>query len=284
MFVSIFLLVIPFLATLSSVFIYRLRGKKRVFSLDLMQFMYAFVFSVIAFVWIKTFLFTLLRTELGITISVSQLFVFDTLISVIFLYVYAFIVMHSLTTSFRIQVDQDPLFDIFHNSEYIHLWLSHIASYAGLMLLIIVLAVANVFFPLQLAVTRVYALIPAGIGVLGGILAFMGVMLANPMQKRRLSFTRLMKLIFGFCFTILAGVYFVMEPAFELRFGFYWFSVFVYATTVFLTLYVRRSRKARNILEKIVGLVQHEEWGDNIDLFAKSHKKSRVGLNSISRK
>ena len=276
MFVSVFLLIIPLLAALSSLFIYRLRGKRQLFTLDLMQFMYAFVFSVMAFVWIKTFLFTLLKAELGVSITVNELFILDTIMSVLFLYIYAFIVMHSLTTSFRIQMDKDPLFDIFFHSEYIHLWLSHIVSYTGLMLVVLLLGIANVFFPLQIEGARMWTLLPVGLGVLGGVGTYIGVQLANPMQKRRITFTRLMKLLFGVYFSILGGVYFIYEPSFNIRFGFYWFCVAVFATCVFMTIGLRRSEKARNWFEQLIGVFQHEEWGDNIDLFPESNKNKQV--------
>ncbi|MCA9370211.1 hypothetical protein KC686_03570, partial [Candidatus Woesebacteria bacterium] len=131
---TIFLFAIPILSSLSGLLLYRFIGKKQLFKLDSIQFLYAFVLAPLLFVWAKTFFYTLVSTQnLGIALSSNDVFILDTVFSTFLLFIYAFVVMHSLTKTFNVRMKDDPLYNIFHHSEYFHLWLTHLAMFGGVL-------------------------------------------------------------------------------------------------------------------------------------------------------
>jgi hypothetical protein len=258
---SLFVL-IPILVLVSGMFVYRYNG------LDMVQFFYAFVLAPVLFIWAKSFIYYLLRTEIDIRLSQLEIFLIDTGFSLIFLYVFAFIVMHSLTKTFNLKSARDPLYDILHHSEYFHLWLTHIVMYVGGMILISIIAFANVFFPLTVQIATPFFYIICTTGFMSGMLAFIGTLLSDPKQSKA-SFMRLMKLLYGFFFIGHVVVYFVFSPSFTSSYAPYWWSLFFFAGVVTLSFFRYRFAKARTFFDRISDWFKHRSWDLRVDLFDK---------------
>lgn len=262
------LYLIPFFSVISALVVYRLNGKREFLKLDLVQFFYAFILSPVLFVWLKTFLYFLLRVEANVVLSQGQLFLFDTIYSTFFLYVFAFVVIHSLTKSFNLKQTHDPLYDIFEHSEFFHLWLTHLIMYLGGMVLLTLVAISNIWFPLDLQLAEPLFYILFASGFVSGFLIFMIVWLSDPKQERA-NFMRLMKLSFGFFFLIHVVLYFVFNPPFSPALGLYWWSLNAFTALVVCSLFAYKSEKALTFFEKVSDILKHSKWGENIQLFKK---------------
>lgn len=274
---AILLYMIPLFAVLSGFLIYRLNGRHEFLQLDLIQFLYTFILAPLFFIWAKTFVYFLLRSEVGFRLSTGELFTIDTAITLLFIYIYAFLVMHSVTKSFRLQAEKDPLYDLFQHSEYIHLWLSHIATMLGAMMLMVVLALVNISFPLVTSMAKLsfYGICTAGIIV--GNIGFVGLWLTDPRQIGR-RYMRVMKLAIGLAFAILASVYFIADPDFNARYGLYWFIFFVFSTMLIWSFFTYRSPRIHGLIDRLV--MKHKDtnwWGINSQLFSMTHKKETKG-------
>lgn len=261
---------IPLFAVASAVFLYRLNGKKEFLKLDVVQFFYAFLMAPALFVWLKTFLFVILRTEINFRLSSNQLFVIDTLLSVVFLYVYGFVVIHALTKSFSLRRSRDPLYDIFAHSEFFHLWLTHLIVFVGSIVLIAAVATFNIFFPIELEAERWIFYILSFSGVLTGMIFFLITWLSDPKQDGA-NFMRLMKLLYGFYFLVHLVQYFIFSPPFTPKFGVYWWSFGASIGLALSSLFVYRSVRAQSLFERISQYFKHHTWEQRIQLFQK-HK------------
>lgn len=260
------LLLIPILAILTSLFLYRHIGKKDLFQMDVVQFLYGFVIFPLMFVWLKTLLFYILSRELEFSLSVGQMFFIDTVFTMIFLFVFAFEVIHIVTTNFNLKYYRDPLYDIFEHSEYYHLWLSHVGLYLGLMLLTTGLGVLNALIPFQLVHNKFQFYGALGLGWILGLLGFAGVWMSDfPVPQ----YMRLMKLSFGFFFSILIVIYFVIDPEFRMSYLFYWIILMAFASAVGCSFLFDRSTKAT----KIMGKLRRRDWEKrSIEAFKKTKK------------
>lgn len=258
-------MVIPLLAVASSIGLYRLNGKKEILRLDLVQFFYAFIVSPVLFIWFKSLIYMLVRTELDIRLSQGEVFLIDTFFSTAFLYVFAFIVMHSLTKSINLKVGHDPLHDIFKHSEYFHLWLTHLVMYVGGLTLLASVGLVNALIPLGIEVGRwlFYALVASGIPV--GLLVFIGVWLSDPKQDRG-NFMRLMKLVFGILFLIHVVVYFILDFNFSYPAILFWWTSSLFATTVICSLFVYKSVKAKTLFERFSDWFKHQKWATRVQV------------------
>lgn len=260
------LFVIPVLAVIASIVVYRLNGKKEFLKLDLVQFFYAFILAPILFVWAKSLLYLLLRTDLDIRLTASELFLFDTIFSTLFLYVFAFIVMHSLTKSINLKVGIDPLHDIFSHSEYFHLWLTHLVIYLGGASLITFLALANLVIPFQILLSDFwFHMINVG-GFISGLFVFLGLWLSDPKQSGA-HFMRLMKLSFGLFFLIHVVMYFLIEPKFDIQYGLYWGSSSMFAAIVLCSFFAYKSERAQTVFDRISDFFKHQKWDMRVELF-----------------
>lgn len=244
---NILLFTIPLIALASGLAIYHRNGRREILKFDLVQFIYAFVLAPILFVWLKTFLFIILRNELGITISITNLFVWDTVFSLIFMVVYASVVIHSLTKSFENKRYKDPLFDVFQHSESIHLWVSHTATYAGVMMLLTLVSIINIFFPLYLQLNKLQFYLLLSSGVLLGGLGLAIIWLSIFKEK----FWLVNKLLFGLFFIIHVLAYYFLKPSFNADHAMYWIIFSTFTTTVVLAFGLEKSDKASNLLEKL---------------------------------
>lgn len=231
--------------------IWRFSGRKELMKMDLVQFIYAFVLAPAIFIWIKTALFFNLRRELGV--SVNDTFWIDTTLTIIALYIYSFVVIHSLTKSFQIQKAKDPLFDVFEHSEYFHLWLSHLTVYSGALLIMLFLGVLNLFLPVTLISSKLALYIGIIIGTLCGFMLYFGIWV-NRIERQK-SFDRIMKFqVYIYTFIVLIG-YLIADPKFGASYTAFWGSVFFFVTaTVSLQFLkrpkfkVRRFHPARQVL------------------------------------
>ena len=144
------------------------------------------------FIWLKSFLYYVLRQEIDTKLTMNEIFVIDTLYSVLAIFIYAFIVIHSLTKSFELKRYVDPLYDVFSHSEALHLWISHTALYVGSMGLFSVISMANAVVPVEVATSRLIFYILLGVGLFCGTVGFGAIWLSNFTENS--VFLRIMKL------------------------------------------------------------------------------------------
>lgn len=268
-----FLLLIPLITSILGILIYRYQDRKfEVFKLDITQFVYLFLMAPTLYVWLKSFLFYIVRNELDLRLSVTDLFVIDTIFSVLAFIIMAAIAMHSLTKTFKLKRQFDPQFDIYHLSEYFHLWWTHIVIWGGGMLLATFVSISNVLIPLQVGVTnklQFYLLLV--IGLTSGLITFFALWMSDAKQG---NFMRLMKLFLAFFILIHVLVYFIFEPAFNMSTAGYWFVFFNLFSAVVCASIFERYEKTN----KIRAFFTHLGWGENIDLFGKK-SETKVSKN-----
>jgi len=255
--------------------VYRFQGRRQILKFDIVQFLYAFVFAPLLFIWLKTFLYIVLRDQIGTTLSQGQIFALDTIMSVFFLYLYGFVVLHSLTKTFRLQSDKDPLYDIFWHSEYYHLWITHIIMSVGGMGVICLLGMINLVIPLQISSTNFSLFLMFGAGSVSGFIVYMSVLLADPRQQRRAGYMRLMKLAFGGFFSINLILYLVFTPSFSMSYGLFWWNFLVFAVATLLGFLSYRSSSIQILLDSMLNYFKHFKWGINMDLIKQASKNEK---------
>lgn len=257
------LLSIPFITTIFGIYIYKFQdGKREIFRLDLAQFFYLFVLGPALFVWMKSFLFFLLRSELELGLSATELFVVDTIFSLVAFFVFVALSIHSLTKTFRLKRMYDPKFDLFHLSEYFHLWWSHIAIWLGGLVLISFFSILDLFFPFLLITPKWQFYATLGLGSTFGLISFVAVWMSDPQQG---NFMRLMKILFGLFFLVHVVLYFVMDPVFNMTDGIYWFVFFSLLSLVSCSFFFERYDKTNRVRNFFL----HDGWGNNINIFDK---------------
>lgn len=265
---KILLLSIPVLTTILGIFLYRFQDKKlEIFKLDFVQFMYLFIITPTYFVWTKSFLFYILRNELDYNLTITDLFVIDTIFSTFSFILMAAIAIHSLTKTFRLKRDFDPHFDLFHLSEYFHLWWTHIVMTTGAMVVATFISISNVLVPFTieyLSKPQFYLLLLAA--AVFGVLLFFILWMTDAQQG---NFMRIMKILLGFFLLVHFLVYFIAEPVFNMTTGLYWFVFVTLLTSVLCGSWFEKYEKPNKIRNFLVNMT----WGNNIDLFG--HKKNK---------
>ncbi|MGD9129729.1 MAG: hypothetical protein PVJ09_04550 [Candidatus Woesebacteria bacterium] len=241
------LFLIPVLAAIGALLLNRHNCKKEILKFDLVQFIYAFILSPLFFIWFKSFLFYLLKQDLGLNLSLTELFVFDTFYAVIFLFVYAFIVIHALTKSFENKRFVDPLVDIFKHSEVIHLWISHLIMFVGMMILLTFLSVINVYFPLKIEAEQGSFYFLLFLSLPAGVVTFATIWIANFTEYK---FMKLMKLFFAIFFVIHVVLYFVFDPAFNIAYLMYWFVFIIFVICVMFSFFFEKSEKTMSLFDR----------------------------------
>jgi hypothetical protein len=232
------LFLIPVLTVISGLILYRHNGKKEILKLDSVQFIYSFVLAPVIYIWLKSFLFYLLRDENAL--SEGELFIFDTFYSVFFIFVYAFVVIHSLTKSFELKRTEDPLHDVFTHSEFFHQWVSHLVFYLGSMLLFSIASITNGFFPLNIFIYGFYFYLFLAVSLLAGVGWFIAIWLNEDIGEK---FFKLMKLFFSFLFLLHVLVYFWVKPAFNINYLIYWMMSVVLFVCVLLSAFINKLKK-----------------------------------------
>jgi hypothetical protein len=265
---SYILILLPFVVFASGIFLYRQSGKRDIFKLDLIQFFYAFVVTPLLYVWGKSVLYTILQTELGDHISQRGLFLYDTVFTLIFLYVYAFVVMHSLTASFNIKMWKNPNYNLFLDSEYLHLWLTHIVGFIGGLVLFAGIGLVNGFIPLPLELSRQGFYLLNIVGFLSGILIFMGIIpLSDPNQSGK-NFRRMMKLSFGALFLLHLVIFQIVDIPFNSSRVIFWITSFSFSAMVLCSAVVRSS-KVKAWFEQVSQKYKRQGWDFRAQLFGK---------------
>ncbi|MBP7700460.1 hypothetical protein KA111_00150 [Candidatus Woesebacteria bacterium] len=267
---KIFLLLIPLITVIFGNLIYKFQNrKKEILKLDLVQFTYLFLIAPAMFIWMKSFIFYILRNELDLNLSITDLFIVDTIFSVLSFVVISAIAIHTLTKTFWIKRYHDPEFDIYHLSEYFHLWWSHIIMWGGGMVICTFVSIVNVLVPIHLTSTfldpQFYLVLFSGIFF--GISMFMFVWNSDPKQG---NYMRLMKLLFAFFLLIHIFIYFIFDPSFNITNGVYWFMLVAFASSVFASATFEKSKRTN----KFRNFLLHKGWGENqvVDIFS-SFKK-----------
>jgi hypothetical protein len=221
--------ILPVILLLFAFLTRRFGGKKELLKMDLVQFVYAFVIAPAIIIWVKTVVFFNLNKELGVSLDIEDTFVIDTVLTIISLYIFSFIVIHSLTKSFEIKKTQDPLFDIFNHSEYFHLWLSHIITYSGGLLIMLFLAELNLFFPLILISSRPGLYLAIFVGIALGLLFYYAMWTYRVKEQNK--FNRVIKFqVYIYTLLILTS-YLVMQPNYSISYAMFWCSAFFFLTT-----------------------------------------------------
>lgn len=264
MLISFFAVV--FFSLILGIVSYKFQGKRAIFSIDFIQFVYLFVLAPAIFIWWKSFIFFSLRDDLLQGMSVSQYFVLDTFLSVIYLYLFGVLAIHTITKVLWLAKHKDPLADIFKISEYFHLWWSHVILFVGAFVLITLISFMNLAFPINIDSSVISRLVMLIAGTLFGVLLYLGVWMADPKQQRR-SFMKLMHMCYIICFLIHLFVYLWLTPVFHLQYSLFWINFFAMFTTVFGIAFLPRSTKAVQLRT----LLLHPGWGNNIDIFHRHH-------------
>jgi hypothetical protein len=233
------LFIIPIFTLLSAFFLYKHNGKVEFLRFDLVQFVYAFILAPLLFLWLKSFGYYLFSSELGLKISSNELFIMDSLFSVIALYVFAFIVIHSVTKSFELKQRQDPLHDLFAHSEYFHLEFSHFFIYLGAMSILTILSIANIFFPIYLEGDKPLMWLVIGLGLVCGVITYLGI---QRFETSSLRFHKLMSLSYGFFFSAHVLAYYFLTVRFSLEYAAFWYSFMIFISLVFLSFFSHQGK------------------------------------------
>ena len=219
--------------------------------MDLVQFIYAFLIFPVGYVWLKNFIYILLRNEIGVNLSLGEWFTIDTVFTIFFMYFYAFGIMHALTKTFSLHLNRDPLYDIFDNSKYFHEFLSHIGMYAGIILLITLLSLVNSAFPIIIENKKSTMYLVIGAAWATGFLGYIGMFFSTDKGFQYSKYKRIMKLIFGFCFLVQALFYFFLHPSFTLQYSAFWF-VFIALTSIIVSMFVfNPTKRFGKILQRL---------------------------------
>lgn len=253
----VLLALIPLFTAIIGLLLYRFQGKFfSLFRLDFVQFVYMFLMAPALFVWLKTFLFYLVRNELEISLSITEIFVIDTVFTVLSIFVMGAIAIHSLTKTFWIRRHHNPDFDLYHLSEYFHLWWSHIIIWGGVMLMITFISLTNLLLPLELELTRFWFFVTQGFGIVAGAMFFFSIWMSESDQG---NFMRLMKLLLVLFSIIHIVLYFVIDPGYNSQYVAYWFATTLFATAAAVGGAFEQSEKVGFFRS----LFLHVGWGDN---------------------
>ncbi len=231
-----FFVLILILSVVVSIVLLNYNGRRQFLNFDVVQFFFSFIIVPVLFVWSKSFLFYLLRIEVGKTISLNQFFIWDTMFSVVFLFVSTFVVIHSLTKSFELHREKDPLVDLYELSEYFHQTFSHLAIYLGAFVLLTTISVINLLVPVDPNVTtRFYP--GLALGIASGVVAYLAVVSYESATRQ---FLRIMKVAYGFTFLVHVLLYFIVSPPFTSTYVMYWITLIGSMTLIFLALFAKQ--------------------------------------------
>ncbi len=271
MYISLVLLVILLFGAVVGLVLYRFQGRKDLIHLDIVQFCYIFFFYPLFFVWLKSFVYVQLKSMIGINLSPSEYFVIDTTVATVGLYLYGIVAMKGLTKTLFLVRQKNPLMDLFPHTEYIHLWISHVAIFIGVVAILSVLSIVNLLFPFQVPESDLTNMLTVGLGIAFGLCLYIVLLLSNP-QQDHFRLLKTVKLLFGSVFSLFVAVYLIMSPPLSPSYSLYWFSLFLFATFVVCSFFSYKSPRANSFMERITDLFRDYSWGNNITLF-KNKKK-----------
>ncbi len=247
----VLLILLPIFIMICVLYLYRFSGRKEFLRFDLVQFIFAFFVYPVAYIWMKQFLYILLREEIGVLFSIGQWITIDTIFTIFFLYFYAFGIIHSLTKSFNLKVNRDPFFDVFEQSEYFHQFITHVGMYVAGFILFVIFGVINSFFPFDIVIQKNPFYTILGSAIAAGMLCYIGAFISTDKGMGYQKYKRIMKLTFGMSFAILAITYFVQKPAFNLQFAMYWFAITLFTTLIASMFIFNPTRKFGKLLRTL---------------------------------
>lgn len=227
-------------------------GKKEFLRFDLIQFVYAFVLTPIAFILVKTIIFRLFMAN-GPTQSpllkshLNRFFILDSLYGVFFLFSFAGIVIHSFTKSLQLKKSRDPLFDVFHQTEFFHKWASHLILYVGLLVLFALPALLNTHFPLPENKLEPSPLLATVSGTIMGFVVFFSI---ERGIRFSLKMRLLMKIAYAFLFLAHALAYFLFSPSFDFSHLLFWFSLSLFSILVVCAYFLDRIPKFEHFFDR----------------------------------
>ncbi len=234
----LFFILLPLLICSSALYLYRFSGRRELLNFDVVQFLYAFVLLPTMFVWFKSALFVILRDQVGLSLSMTQLFMIDTVFSTVGLFISFFIVIHSLTKSINLIVTKDPLVDVHELSEYFHLSFSHFAIYLGELVLVIMISLLTIFLPWY-GGTWSIATIVILLGVAAGVYFYMSVINFEVASR---NFLRIIKILLGLTLLIQMTGYYLKDVTFSPEYMGYWSMLAAVLVATFLNLFVYPTR------------------------------------------
>ncbi len=246
------MLSIPLFTIISAIVLDSHKGKKEILKFDFVQFVYSFVLAPVFFIWLKSFFYYLLRDELGLRLSNTSLFVYDTVLSVGLFYVFAFVVIHSLTKSFEIKQTRDPLHDLFAHSEYFHQEFSHFVVFLGSMGVLTFVSLANVFVPLIVDQDRLLLYALSGFGIVVGMFLYYGIGL---FETKSVKFHKLMKLGYGVFFLTHVLAYFFTDVSYHLAYGPFWLIFFMSSTLVASAFFVSFEKYPARFVDTVIDTI-----------------------------
>ncbi len=252
----LFIVIIPALIFILSLSLYRHQGKRELLKLDLVHFLYAFVFSPLLFLWLKFVMYFSLQGDDKIPV-LKEAFIYDSILSLSMLYVFAFIVIHTLTVSFSLKKKQDPTHDIFNHSEYFHIWVSHSVIYPGILLMAALSSFFNLFNPFTFLNNKMHLLALMGAGGLVGLVSYASIsyftISASVSHSIRSAarLSRFMRMVYILLVLSHLIAYFILTPSFSLNTGLYWFFTSTFAVLTFCSFFLNRSTRAKNMIYKM---------------------------------
>jgi hypothetical protein len=220
----------PAILTLLTAVLYRFSGRKELYNLDLVQVLYMFVFGPLFFVWGKAMLLFLLFQQVNLfqEVTVKKVFLIDSIYSILFLIVYAFNTIHSLTKSFSLKKKKNRQLDIFLLAEYFHLDFSHLFIFAGGVFILTFLGLVNAFFPVEDIILRPIFFVALGFSVAAGVAYARSIYnyYKSIKERRSRKFRVYMTAAQSICVLMLLVTYFVLELGVDSRYIFFWLSSF----------------------------------------------------------
>lgn len=265
------LLLVPFFVGLAVLVLYRQNGKRQVMRMDLVQFIYSFLVFPVLFIWGKSFIFYLMRYDAVRGLSYGQMFIVDTVFSTIFLYLYAFLIMHSLTKTFNLRWFRDPLYDMFSHSEYFHLWFTHVAMSTIAVTLLIGISVLNLWLPFHFSWSAISMGLVLGLGGLFGLIFFFMIWLSDPQQGQ---FLRIVKIQFALALVVHVLLYFFCTPSLHPRYSIFWLILMIFVSATVCSFLFERSTKAK----RVANWFKHADW-ERQKIYLFGQKKGQAWRN-----
>ncbi len=235
----------------AAILFYQHNGRKQILKIDLVQFFYAFVLTPAIYLWLKISLYILMKNYLQV--SSLQFSIFDSVLSVVFLFVQSFVAIHSVTKSFKLEKDADPLHDLLEHSEYFHLWVTHAVIYLLVPFLIGLLGISNLFYPLDMGLTEwqntLGLILLVILSIIIGLIAPI-VINFNYGAKQAPTVKNLIRLVYVIFFMGPFILFLIFTPEFSLNYGFFWFNFLSFMIINIANFLLGDSRLIKNLSDK----------------------------------
>ncbi len=244
---SLFLFIFPIFVSIISLYLYRFIGKKDFFKLDLVQFIYTFIIFPLFFLWLKTIFYLSFVQNVSIGVN-TKFFIFDSVLSLSFLYMFSMVVIHSLTKTFNLKKNQNKDYDIFLHSEDFHLVYTHIGAFLWFVVISIIISIINMFFPLNIENINTYFDIVKFdkllILILSIVIFYIYDAVLNYTKIKQAIYKKLLFFLITIWFIVNIVLFFIFTPEFGIKYIFY----FVNTLANFLLLF---KRYIKNLLKRI---------------------------------